>query len=304
MLVTTTAKERFVETRFMKTKTMLVLSAPTSSAPIMFFFSSRRRHTRFDCDWSSDVCSSDLGNAPAAAPPAPGSGTEPLPPASAGPRRSRRRSRRAPGRPPRSTAPDHPRAPASASSSAPRPPSDSRPGRARSADSGSAAGARDLASAPDLTSTHHPLASGAALTERHARENQRTRKSHGERERLAENQPRPDHAEERYQVGDGRGARRADTRDETIIEHERDTGAQHAEQQRARPGCGSDRMVRPVVDRERCEHRRAAHEIGGGYGAGGVTGEVAAHEVDAEAIAERCGGARQRRRPDAPAGRT
>src|SRR3990167_2601091 len=26
------------------------------------FFSSRRRHTRFDCDWSSDVCSSDLGS--------------------------------------------------------------------------------------------------------------------------------------------------------------------------------------------------------------------------------------------------
>src|SRR2546430_7114601 len=28
-----------------------------------FFFSSRRRHTRFDCDWSSDVCSSDLSAA-------------------------------------------------------------------------------------------------------------------------------------------------------------------------------------------------------------------------------------------------
>src|SRR2546427_2393437 len=27
---------------------------------VSFFFSSRRRHTRFDCDWSSDVCSSDL----------------------------------------------------------------------------------------------------------------------------------------------------------------------------------------------------------------------------------------------------
>src|SRR2546430_15974203 len=27
---------------------------------IFFFVSSRRRHTRFDCDWSSDVCSSDL----------------------------------------------------------------------------------------------------------------------------------------------------------------------------------------------------------------------------------------------------
>src|SRR2546430_5548835 len=28
----------------------------------IFFFSSRRRHTRFDCDWSSDVCSSDLAS--------------------------------------------------------------------------------------------------------------------------------------------------------------------------------------------------------------------------------------------------
>src|SRR2546427_4620182 len=27
---------------------------------LFFFFSSRRRHTRFDCDWSLDVCSSDL----------------------------------------------------------------------------------------------------------------------------------------------------------------------------------------------------------------------------------------------------
>src|SRR6267142_4798429 len=27
-----------------------------------FFFSSRRRHTRLTCDWSSDVCSSDLGS--------------------------------------------------------------------------------------------------------------------------------------------------------------------------------------------------------------------------------------------------
>src|SRR2546430_14938633 len=30
------------------------------SRSYFFFFSSRRRHTRFDCDWSSDVCSSDL----------------------------------------------------------------------------------------------------------------------------------------------------------------------------------------------------------------------------------------------------
>src|SRR5256886_7677384 len=31
-----------------------------SEVQCFFFFSSRRRHTRFDCDWSSDVCSSDL----------------------------------------------------------------------------------------------------------------------------------------------------------------------------------------------------------------------------------------------------
>src|SRR6266481_7337177 len=27
---------------------------------VFFFFSSRRRHTRWNCDWCSDVCSSDL----------------------------------------------------------------------------------------------------------------------------------------------------------------------------------------------------------------------------------------------------
>src|SRR5690606_16892050 len=30
---------------------------------VLFFFSSRRRHTRFSRDWSSDVCSSDLSGA-------------------------------------------------------------------------------------------------------------------------------------------------------------------------------------------------------------------------------------------------
>src|SRR5690606_40284936 len=30
------------------------------SSLLYFFFSSRRRHTRFSRDWSSDVCSSDL----------------------------------------------------------------------------------------------------------------------------------------------------------------------------------------------------------------------------------------------------
>src|SRR5438445_10758065 len=34
---------------------------------LFFFFSSRRRHTRYWRDWSSDVCSSDLGASMAAA---------------------------------------------------------------------------------------------------------------------------------------------------------------------------------------------------------------------------------------------
>src|SRR5260370_6402822 len=37
-------------------KMMLVML----SVAVIFFFSSRRRHTIFKCDWSSDVCSSDL----------------------------------------------------------------------------------------------------------------------------------------------------------------------------------------------------------------------------------------------------
>src|SRR5690606_40582107 len=36
----------------------------STSALVFFFFSSRRRHTRFSRDWSSDVCSSDLSRLP------------------------------------------------------------------------------------------------------------------------------------------------------------------------------------------------------------------------------------------------
>src|SRR6267142_5631763 len=36
-------------------------SISASTASSCFFFSSGRRHTRLTCDWSSDVCSSDLG---------------------------------------------------------------------------------------------------------------------------------------------------------------------------------------------------------------------------------------------------
>src|SRR5438045_9036057 len=37
-------------------------STTSSVLSVLFFFSSRRRHTRCLSDWSSDVCSSDLGD--------------------------------------------------------------------------------------------------------------------------------------------------------------------------------------------------------------------------------------------------
>src|SRR5258707_6237090 len=39
---------------------MRMSPASPQSVSIYFFFSSRRRHTRYWRDWSSDVCSSDL----------------------------------------------------------------------------------------------------------------------------------------------------------------------------------------------------------------------------------------------------
>src|SRR5260221_9957276 len=40
--------------------TLLRCERPYVKMTFFFFFSSRRRHTRSLCDWSSDVCSSDL----------------------------------------------------------------------------------------------------------------------------------------------------------------------------------------------------------------------------------------------------
>src|SRR5689334_4857738 len=44
----------------------VVTDAASGVVDIFFFFSSRRRHTRWNCDWSSDVCSSDLVGHPLA----------------------------------------------------------------------------------------------------------------------------------------------------------------------------------------------------------------------------------------------
>src|SRR5688572_31005748 len=48
------------EYKIMRDGIKFLLSKDGNISVICFFFSSRRRHTRFDCDWSSDVCSSDL----------------------------------------------------------------------------------------------------------------------------------------------------------------------------------------------------------------------------------------------------
>src|SRR6516165_11337004 len=70
---------------------------------IDFLFSSRRRHTSFDCDWSSDVCSSDLGRPPSPDPDRRGAGRSvhrlPRHPAGA-PDPRLRRDRRPRARPP------------------------------------------------------------------------------------------------------------------------------------------------------------------------------------------------------------
>src|SRR2546426_6051090 len=61
-----------------------------------FFFSSRRRHTRLQGDWSSDVCSSDLGRR------GPGARGDPRPPRRPGRTAGREGDRPLVHRPPRS----------------------------------------------------------------------------------------------------------------------------------------------------------------------------------------------------------
>src|SRR5215211_8166043 len=48
------------ETAVVLLEVVLGHGAEPEPVTLLFFFSSRRRHTRSLCDWSSDVCSSDL----------------------------------------------------------------------------------------------------------------------------------------------------------------------------------------------------------------------------------------------------
>src|SRR5207302_2831536 len=58
----------------------------------LFFFSSRRRHTRFSRDWSSDVCSSDLFRFPRSGPPPPSVGRLACPATQTGQSNNRKRA--------------------------------------------------------------------------------------------------------------------------------------------------------------------------------------------------------------------
>src|SRR3974377_147219 len=55
--VTITARTR---TRCVPVLQLTAVKSHICINKFFFFFSSRRRHTRWNCDWSSDVCSSDL----------------------------------------------------------------------------------------------------------------------------------------------------------------------------------------------------------------------------------------------------
>src|SRR5438309_1502293 len=46
----------------LEVKPLMTLTTVLYLSCALFFFSSRRRHTRWNCDWSSDVCSSDLND--------------------------------------------------------------------------------------------------------------------------------------------------------------------------------------------------------------------------------------------------
>src|SRR5689334_16688940 len=75
---------------------MVVLSEFLYLSLFFFFFSSRRRHTRWNCDWSSDVCSSDLRRTRIAGAHARGPTAERLPRTCRGGRRCLRRAAGAP----------------------------------------------------------------------------------------------------------------------------------------------------------------------------------------------------------------
>src|SRR6516162_3253512 len=75
------SKELILErnlTPFLRNRLQWLCFLMRSTAPMsFFFFSSRRRHTRLQGDWSSDVCSSDLPGQNAASVPAGGNELRP-----------------------------------------------------------------------------------------------------------------------------------------------------------------------------------------------------------------------------------
>jgi hypothetical protein len=64
-----------------------------------------------------------------------------------------------------------------------------------------------------------------------AREDQRAAGERRSGERLAEEEPAPEHAEQRNEVGDGQGARHADIGDQAEVEQERHAAREQRERE-------------------------------------------------------------------------
>src|SRR5256885_2322013 len=63
MFITSTCKRPVSSWKALNLRKKLLMASSVRLKPL-FFFSSRRRHTRLQGDWSSDVCSSDLAAEP------------------------------------------------------------------------------------------------------------------------------------------------------------------------------------------------------------------------------------------------
>src|SRR5262245_19939419 len=122
------------------------------------------------------------------------------------------------------------------------------------------------------------------LTQRDAAENERAGNRHGQRQRFAEYDPRPHHAEQRHEICDSGGARRADAIDQSKVDEIRDAGAEHPEQHRAHPGVERDRRTRPGKNRERCEQDAGAHERRRGDCTGRNARKLSTNQVAADAV--------------------
>ena len=145
------------------------------------------------------------------------------------------------------------------------------------------------------------LSASTPLAQHHAAQDQRTGDHHRKGQRFVQQQPRPAHAEQRHEIRGGRGARRADARDQPVVHDEGDASAEYAQRRDRRPRCRRHRMHRPLRDRERRGHQRSAGQRRRSHRRRRQAGEMALHQIRTDAVEERRGGAGGHRQADAGA---